>query len=189
LRIDPISPPDPSELNEKLSTIIKRIKAGCPQAKEEFADLLYPEVERLIYKFHYSREELKSNAGWIIAKLISKIDMFDDDQPPLGYIYRSSRNFCIDEHRKHSTRKKRETLYAKKHLAYPPRGIPDPSINLLLEELLEPEDAKIFQSFYLEGKSFEAIADITGQKPKRIKDTLDRLERVVTDEILSWYQE
>jgi DNA-directed RNA polymerase specialized sigma24 family protein len=168
LRIDPISPPDPSELNEKLSTIIKRIKAGCPQAKEEFADLLYPEVERLIYKFHYSREELKSNAGWIIAKLISKIDMFDDDQPPLGYIYRSSRNFCIDD---------------------PPRGIPDPSINLLLEELLEPEDAKIFQSFYLEGKSFEAIAYITGQKPKSIKDTLDRLERVVTDEILSWYQE
>lgn len=84
--------------------------------------------------------EALSTTNWVIFRIISTLDKYDLKYPPLGYIVRTARNFCIDEFRKYLGRKKAEDRYISSlpisyNLDFNPIEIKD-IFGITLEELL-----------------------------------------------------
>lgn len=170
-----------ARLKEQLPSLITDIRNGDSSKREELAVLLLPYVKLLTRKYQQIlNDSLNSLAGWIVARIISKIENIDLSKSPIGYIARSSINYCIDMCRKRNKSIEKtaksfdklsyDELYTNSQNSY----IEDiDSIKFYLEQTFTPSDAKIVGLFYLENKTPSEISAVTGQPLNEVQETID----------------
>ena len=162
------------ELKEALPPIIEKLKNSESSLKEELAVLLLPYVKVVIKKFQKSIESVDSLAGWITFRIISKVHKIDSSKSILGYIVSSATNYCLDQVR-HSSRKKRLPAaayvgieYVKDIQSVSPTS---DSIRFLIESSFNESDSEILIS-YIEGLTIPQISVLTGQSEDYVLETV-----------------
>ena len=124
-------------------------------------------------------------------KLISKIDTIDLEKSVLGFITRSAINQAIDQHRKYKANKVNDSVPYQAFMEYDITqelsGMSTDSeynAEAILNDHLHKEDADIVAMYYLQNKTLQDIADLTGYKVSTIQQTLDYAERHISKSII-----
>jgi RNA polymerase sigma factor (sigma-70 family) len=171
------------KLEEKLKVdlppIIKKIISGDSSAKEEFAEILLPYVELLIWRYKGSIDEIPTSlAGLLVCRFLERLDKFDLSKSVLGYICTSVNNYCIDLYRKKRSRDNRI-----KNSQYKPKVdyYDTLSIDTSLKDVFTEEDYNIISMFHIDNKTQKEISDLTGYPIQRVKETLDHAEAIYRD--------
>lgn len=97
--------------NEDILALLNNIKKGCEDSKTEFCKILRPKLKKVCRKYAFLLDDVESDVNWVLAKLISKIDMFDLSKNPMPFICRTMTNHCIDEARKKNVRNRDKNKY------------------------------------------------------------------------------
>ena len=90
---------------EEVKILIKNIRAGCSQSREDLASMLIPIIKPIVGKYYSGFHDKASATNYIVAKVFTKLDYFDLEKPVLNYIKLLANNYCIDEYRKDKKRK------------------------------------------------------------------------------------
>lgn len=134
--------------------------------------LLYPEIQGIVSKFYNNQDDIDSNTGWLVMKLIMDVDKFNLSLPPMNYIYRVTRNYCIDEYRKTNSRKKRETIYAVQKNNKISTVL---SLKYLLTEMLGKAATQLVKAL-LEGKNIREACIALGISKTKVRKFLKAIE-------------
>ena len=60
-----------------LLSIVDRIKANDPTAREEFVLFLAPHVKKIATKLAITSSELQSSMNWVLTKIINNVEKLD----------------------------------------------------------------------------------------------------------------
>lgn len=164
------------KLKKELPPVIKKIVSGDSSAKEEFAEILLPYVELLIWRYKASiDEEPDSLANLLVCRFLQRLDKFDLSKSILGYICTSVNNYCVDIYRKKKSREKRI-----KNSEYKPSNkyYDTLSIETSLRDSFNEEDYMMVSLYFIDNKTHKEISDLTGYPLNRVKETLDNAESI-----------
>lgn len=169
-------------LKEKLPEVIKAIQNGDSSKTEEFAVLLMPYINLVIYKFSkFLDDDITCITSEIIMKLITKINTIDLSKSVVGFIARSAINHCIDTVSKNKNRLQghvnRGELPLYK-LCYEESGMSNldsTGIDFYIENNFTEDDAQVVALYFIDQKSLSEISSITGHSEKHITETIQLL--------------
>lgn len=168
------------QLNAVLPELIKDIRNGSSSAREEFAVYLLPFVKLIIDKYKATiDDDPESLAGLIITNLLINLDKIDLSKSVLGYISTTVNNKCIDLHRKTKriATHYNPVSYDKQYLPAPDQGATNSEeLQFWIDSNFSINDAEIINLYYIQNKSFDQIASITGQPVAEIKETISLVE-------------
>lgn len=176
------------QLKSELPEIVTRIQGGDVEARNEFATLLLPYIKSLLSKYKNTiDDDVESLAGQIIMKLLNKIHTIDTSKSVIGFVTRTAINRAIDEHRRYKANKVHNTVeyqaFRDYDVSYQLSGMSVDSVegaeSILRDHLCE-EDADVVSMFYLQDKTLQDIADITGYEIKDIQHTIDYARRNIS---------
>lgn len=173
------------QLKKDLPDIVKRIKDGDSDAKEEFSVLLFPYIRLLILRYISSldiMEEVDSLANLILTRILFlKLDKLDMSKSFVGYICRTVNNYCIDEIIK-TTRKKRKAKRVS-DTCLNNVGIREPIVSPEFEisSTFNEEDSQVIDMYFLQDRTYKEISILTGKPVTQIKDTIEQSIRVYRD--------
>lgn len=126
-------------------------------------------------KLSISKTELESSINWTLTKIVNNIDVLDVQKNILGYISNSVKNFCIDEYRKISVRKKRDLNYKKQ--TRDSSGIMSHTIEFMLEDLSRNEEEKtILTRIILEKTNLSQISKEMNIPMSKIDSLMTRVK-------------
>jgi hypothetical protein len=165
-------------LNKTLPDIIKKIKGGDSSVEDEFASLLLPYISLLLIKHNKVIECIQSEAGWVIMKLLNKIQNIDLNRPILGYIVNCTNNHCIDLLRKQNRKRyKVDKQFLKEK--YKKETFIDLSVKDYINENFDLDLSSIIELRYIDNRTVREVADITGQTISSIREKIKKIEEVV----------
>jgi DNA-directed RNA polymerase specialized sigma24 family protein len=177
-----------SKLKEALPILINKIlKEGCSSAKEEFSSLLFPYIIYLLDRHKNVIEPadtVSSTAGWIIFKILSKLDKIDLNKSVIGYISTITNNYCIDLFRK-SRMKKRFYVKEELHSFIPGSSDVDLSVEFYIDSNFVKEDSEIIKLFFLHKKDYKEISELTGHTICKISKTIEDTKEIIYNEQFS----
>lgn len=169
-------------LKLSLPPLIKALQDGDSSKKEEFAVLLFPYIKILVRKFSRSLEEDPSSiAGEVIVKLITKIKLIDLNKSVLGFIARTSINYCIDALNSKKVKMKghinrgEKPLYGLIEDSDIYSNLSDENIDFYIASNFSEVDAQIVALYFIDQKSLSEISAITGQSEQVISETIELL--------------
>lgn len=173
------------ELKDKLPDLITKLKNGDSSVKEEFAILLLPYVTLLCKKFaKFIEDEAMSLAGIVITRLINKIEKVDLSKSVLGFIARSTINYCIDRNRYKNFKCRKKDNLGEDALRKIGVGsgayfsnYDNESIETYLEDSFNELDSQIISLYFIDSRSPQEISAITGQPEKEIMETVSILQQ------------
>ncbi len=176
-----------TQLNKVLPDIITKIKGGDSSLKDEFASLLFPYVSLLLVKHNKVIECPQSEAGWIIMKLLNRIQNIDLSRPVLGYVVNCTNNHCIDLLRKNNRKKyKVDKQYLKdkyKKETYIEHSLMDANISVSAIEYInqnfDNDLSKIVELTYINNLTPRQVADVTGETLTSVKQKIKQLKEII----------
>lgn len=174
------------ELKQRLPDLITKLKNGDSSVKEEFAILLLPYVTLLCKKFaKFIEDEALSLAGIIITRLINKVEKIDLSKSVIGFIARTTINYCIDRNRYKNFKCRKKTQLGSDPLnkIWVDNGTyfanyNSENIDTYLEDSFSEIDAQIISLYFVDSKSFKEISAITGQPEKDVMETVSILQQL-----------
>jgi hypothetical protein len=164
-----------------LPALVKRFQGGDSSAKEDIAILLLPYVEFIVNKYKDSiKDHPKSMAGWITTRIINRLDKIDMQKSFVGFICRSTINYCIDRYRTVRRKKYKTVEYLpNKNYDLSFNSVNDEeSIRFYLEGVFTKNDAEVLDLYYLQNKTFHEISCITGYPELEIKETIELVKTI-----------
>lgn len=164
------------KINKDLPDLIKKYIGGDSSVEDEIAVLLLPYVRLIINKYKNSiNDDLDSLAGIITTRIIKKIHNIDLNKSFIGYISRSTINYCIDIYRKFKRTPEKKVISYEDYASYDvdtSSSFDVDSIKELLHERFSREDARILSYYYIEGLAIDQISSLTGQSHNSIQETV-----------------
>lgn len=166
--------------------------------RESFS-VLVQQLGRKLYGFAYrilrNQEDAEDVVQEIFVKLWNMREMLSDYRSIDALAVTMTRNYCIDHLRKHKNDYKGEYDLVN----YSNITEPSPYENLIVREsdmiirrIIEnmPENIRnILQLHDLDGKSYEEIAEVTGQNINTLRVNISRARKFVRDEFNKYHNE
>jgi DNA-directed RNA polymerase specialized sigma24 family protein len=164
------------KLKASLPSLIKKYQSGDSSVKEEIAVLLLPYVRLLVNKYKRTIDDNPDSlAGFIVARIISKCPNIDLTKSIVGYICRSTINYCIDMHRKFVRSLNSKKVSYEEFKPYDTHTNTETEISTLqfiLDSNFNKQDASILGMYYLQGKNYKEISTATGQSIEDLQEII-----------------
>ncbi len=171
-----------ADIRSALLVLVTKYRNGDTSVREDIAVLLLPYVKLIVTKYKSSiKDDPLSMAGWIITKLLNKIDKIDMTKSYVGFICRMAINECIDTYRGLSRKKSVKVVNTTKtswntDTSYTPASYSE-DVEFYLEDIFNPADLEVISMYHIQNKTFKEISVITGQSELQIKETLALAEQ------------
>ncbi len=164
------------KLKASLPSLIKKYQDGDSSIKEEIAVLLLPYIRLLVNKYKRTiDDDAESLSGYIVTRIINKAISIDLKKSIIGYICRSTINYCIDMHRKYVRSPNKKKISYEQYKPYDTEQATQLDISnlqFLLDSSFTKSDATILGMYYLQGKDLNEISTVTGQPVDEIQETI-----------------
>ena len=166
----------------EVADCLQRGRAGDEKAILELFHYMYPHVAKLVQANLPVREGAEDLIQQVCIKVMSNLHQFSGKVPFLHWVSRIAVNTCLNQIR-HEKRRPEVRLAdlsedeagVVEHLATAPNEL-DASEKVAATELVEklldglrPPDRLLMRLLYLEGRSIEEVAGLTGWGPMLIK--------------------
>jgi DNA-directed RNA polymerase specialized sigma24 family protein len=164
------------KLKASLPSLLKKYQDGDSTVKEEIAVLLLPYVRLLVNKYKRTiDDDAESLSGYIVTRIINKAINIDLKKSIIGYICRSTINYCIDMHRKFVRSPNKKKISYEQYKPYDSQEhnyIDLSNLQFLLDCNFTKSDAQVLGMFYLQGKDYKEISTVTGQSITEVQEII-----------------
>lgn len=156
--------------------------------KDEFLKML-EESKGIIFKISNSycseKEAQKDLVQEIIIQLWNSFDQFDGNAKRTTWVYRVALNVAISNYRKSKTRKKHVEFTSEEFVTVEVESDFDNDDDIkLLHKLIEKLDGlnKAMMLLYLDGNSYEEIANILGITSSNVGTKINRVKKKLKEQ-------
>lgn len=166
--------------------LLTALKAGCERAFTE----LFNRHKQMVYLEAYYQLKDTAEAQDIVQEIFTwlwdKHHKIPDDKSLKGYLFRATRNKCIDKHRKAKRIQHFNQAYPHiKESSINPAPLEAKELRLQLSSAINtisaPASRRAFELLYLEGKSHKIIASEMNTEVQTVKNQISRALKVLRD--------
>jgi RNA polymerase sigma-70 factor (ECF subfamily) len=174
--------------------LVAKARRGDPEALKGLVEYAYPVVRRWALVQTGEPADADDLTQDVLIRMIRRLETFQGDARFDTWLYAMTRNAALDRIRK-SGRTRRISDDPLAQIALEPRGAPDPSRRVELDELREmletffhdlpPRQREVFDLVELQGYAASEAAEIMGVAAASVRAHLFKARRRLRERILS----